>query len=218
MTDEKLKKAVELVGAAFIAAEVYLNTTKGTGPSPPPPPPPPPTALSVTMSANPTSATTGQAVQFSATASGGTSPYSYHYSYGDGSSGDVAQHSYASAGSYVASVTVTDSVGATATASVSVTVTAPTQQNIVVQGVVMTESQTGLLNLRWGATGLTPSGPYNAHIVNVGTGAYADTLTFTSSSAGVGGPNNTPLPGHGTYSITVKDLTTGNTGSVQVTG
>ncbi len=52
-------------------------------------------------------------VAFSAAASGGYPPYTYAWSFGDGTDSDVGNvsHTYASAGSYVATIRITDAVG-----------------------------------------------------------------------------------------------------------
>jgi PKD repeat protein len=83
----------------------------------------PPVAI---ISANPTSGDAPLPVSFNG--SGSYDPdgtiASYAWAFGDGASagGATAQHTYASPGSYTATLTVTDNLGAPATATVSVTV------------------------------------------------------------------------------------------------
>jgi PKD repeat protein len=82
----------------------------------------PPTALTVTLVANPTTGSTPLTVNFRATAAGGIPQYTYAWIFGDGGTGtgEVVSHTYATAGSFEASVTVTDSVGTTAAKAVNV--------------------------------------------------------------------------------------------------
>src|SRR5574343_545241 len=75
----------------------------------------------------------GQSVSFSATAgSGGTGPYTYSWNYGDGSTGtgQNVTHTYATAGSYQASLTATDANGCPTTTSSTVIVQVATTPTI----------------------------------------------------------------------------------------
>jgi hypothetical protein len=91
------------------------------------------TGPTITASANPTSATTGQAVAFSASATdGGIGPSgSYSWNFGDGANGSGASpsHAYSAAGTYTATVTSADQLGNSSTRNVTVTVTAPAGGN-----------------------------------------------------------------------------------------
>jgi hypothetical protein len=83
----------------------------------------------VAAGADPSTATTGQAVTFSATGSSGDpgEGVSYHWSFSDGTSADGAtvQKPFATAGGKTATVTATDDSGFTATAGAAVTITDP---------------------------------------------------------------------------------------------
>lgn len=85
--------------------------------------------LSVSGSGYPTSGSAPMPVSFSSAPTGGTPPYSYDWNYGDGSAHGTTQnpsHTYASAGSFTASLTVSDSASHTASITpISLTVTAP---------------------------------------------------------------------------------------------
>jgi hypothetical protein len=86
----------------------------------------------VAASADPLTATTGQAVTFSATGSSGDpgEGVSYHWTFSDGTSADGAtvQKPFATAGGKTATVTATDDSGFTATAGAAVTITEPPAQ------------------------------------------------------------------------------------------
>jgi PKD repeat protein len=87
--------------------------------------PAPPVAV---LAASPLAGTAPLAVSFNGGGSSDPSAAitSYGWNFGDGStaSGVTASHTYATAGSYTATLTVTDSIGGTASASVSITVSA----------------------------------------------------------------------------------------------
>ncbi len=100
-----------------------------------------PQPLQVSATADTTSGTAPLAVTLTASASGGTAPYSYAWSFGDGesTSGNPEAHTYASAGSFTATVTATDSStpAKTATASVTIQVTSPINPPLL-SGVIKT--------------------------------------------------------------------------------
>jgi PKD repeat protein len=68
----------------------------------------------------PTSATVGNAVQYTAQVTGGISPYTY--SWNNGSTGSSATYTWSSEGTYTVSVTVRDASGQRASGSLTVTV------------------------------------------------------------------------------------------------
>jgi PKD repeat protein len=85
------------------------------------------TPLTVTASASPPSGTAPLGVTLTAVPSGGSGSDTFAWSFGDGTSdgtGISTPHTYASAGTYSATVTVTDGTGATAQATVIVQVSA----------------------------------------------------------------------------------------------
>ena len=84
---------------------------------------PPP---SVVASAVPTSGSAPLGVSFSASTSGGVSPLSFAWTFGDGgtSAAQSPMHTYATSGSFTASVTVTDGKARSSSSSVTVTVAA----------------------------------------------------------------------------------------------
>jgi aryl-phospho-beta-D-glucosidase BglC (GH1 family) len=85
--------------------------------------------LTGSFSLTPTTPQAGQQVTFSATASGGTPPYTYSWNLGDGAtgSGQTTIHTYASAGTYNATLTITDSSGNTTSLSQTFNVAQPSQ-------------------------------------------------------------------------------------------
>ncbi|MCI4371348.1 MAG: PKD domain-containing protein [Thermoplasmata archaeon] len=80
----------------------------------------------------------GQTVTFSCAPRGGVMPYRYAWNFGDGTAGDGASvaHEYASAGTYLVSVTVTDVTGWTNTSvlpTIAVQATSPASSDGVLQ-------------------------------------------------------------------------------------
>jgi PKD repeat protein len=85
-------------------------------------------SLAASASGLPASVTAGHAVNFTASASGGSGTYTYVWVFGDGSAKSTVQnptHSYATAGTYTATVWANDTLGDSVTKTVAVTVTAP---------------------------------------------------------------------------------------------
>jgi PKD repeat protein len=81
-------------------------------------------AVTASASATPTTVAPGATVSFTATGGGGTGTYTYAWRFGDGGSSAVQDptHSYATAGTYTATLWVNDSLGGSATSTVSVDV------------------------------------------------------------------------------------------------
>ncbi len=84
-------------------------------------------AVSAAAVANVTAGVAPFAVGFSGSASGGLGPYTYAWTFGDGASasGPSAAHTYASPGTYTATLNVTDAYLRSSLATVSVEVVAP---------------------------------------------------------------------------------------------
>jgi PKD repeat protein len=104
-------------------------------------------------SAGPTSGIAPLAVSFDGTASHDPdgSIASYAWTFGDGATGtgSTASHTYASPGSYTASLTVTDNRGATGSTSVGITAT--TDPNVInaPSNLTASVSRTKVVTLRW---------------------------------------------------------------------
>jgi YVTN family beta-propeller protein len=83
-------------------------------------------ALEGTATGNPSSAQTGQPVQFRASAQGGSGTYNFAWNFGDGgaATGAIVNHSFAKAGTYPVLVWINDSLGGTVVRSWNVTVSA----------------------------------------------------------------------------------------------
>jgi len=114
-------------GANSVGYGAMWCQATGNGPTPPDP-----TTFSVTLP--PTMvATASTSVTFNATITNGTSPFVNNWVYGDGQTGTDPSHTYATNGSYTATVVVIDSKGETAKASTIVTVgVAPPPPPVVV--------------------------------------------------------------------------------------
>jgi PKD repeat protein len=153
------------------------------------------TRPTASFNATPTSGTAPLQVAFDGSAS--TDPdgsiSSYQWTFGDGSSGTGAntQHTYASAGSYSATLTVTDNKGATGTASRSIAVSQPTgsvavsakdSSGIAVPGVLVSVAVGG--TTKTGTTGA--AGTVTVTDVPTGTGTVSVSRdTFVSASKAV---------------------------------
>src|SRR4051794_13591721 len=88
------------------------------------------TGPTITAAANPASATTGQAIAFSAGSTDGSGigpsgTYTWDFDDGATGTGASASHAYSAAGAYTVKVTTADTLGNSSTKNVTVTVTAP---------------------------------------------------------------------------------------------
>lgn len=83
--------------------------------------------LAVTITVTPDQGTAPLTVAFTAFPSGGEPPYSFEWNFGDGNTSSLQSpsHTYASGGSYTATLTVTDGAGSSMTRSAAVTATNP---------------------------------------------------------------------------------------------
>ena len=147
-------------------------------------------APTVTAAASASPIDLGAPITFTPTASGGTGAYTYAWSFGDTatSTSQAPSHTFATSGTFHASVTVTDAVGGTATASVTVTV------NPAVSG---TASGTPTSLQAGGSVAFTATG-------SGGSGTYTYTWAYGDGSAKV----TTASANHvyataGTYNATV---------------
>ncbi len=160
----------------------------------------PPTAL---FSANPGGGIAALPVNFDASAA--TDPdgtiVSWQWAFGDGStgSGSVIQHSYATAGTYTATLTVTDDRGGTAVATVNIIVAANTPPLAVLNantvagfapltvqfdGSASTDADGTIVSWQWAfGDGSTGSGSTLQHIYAT-AGTYTATLTVTDDHGG----------------------------------
>lgn len=118
-----------------------------------------PPAPTVAVNANRTSGTIPMAISFSAVVTNGLSPFTYAWNFGDGQtgSGQSAQHTYTTAGTFTASVTVTDSRQRTDTGSVSISASAPP---LVATASATTTSGTAPLTVAFSGSASGGTSPY----------------------------------------------------------
>jgi prepilin-type N-terminal cleavage/methylation domain-containing protein len=160
---------------------------------------PTPTTLAVSIS-GPTSATVGNAVQYTAQITGGTSPYTY--SWDNGSTESSATYTWSSAGTYTVTITVKDSLGQSASNSLTVTV-----QNAV-QPLSVSISGPTSVNVGNAAS-------YTAQVTG-GTSPY--TYSWDNGSTGSSATYTWSSTGTYTVSVTVRDAAGQNaSGSLTVT-
>ncbi|MEV7023083.1 PKD domain-containing protein [Kitasatospora sp. NPDC093558] len=148
------------------------------------------TPLSATATGTPPTGNAPLNVAFTGSATGGTAPYAYSWNFGDGSAASTAQnpsHSYATAGTYRATLTVTDAANPANTATSTVTTT------VSAVGAALAASATGTptsgqvpLNVAFtgSATGGTPAYAYSW---NFGDGSAASTAQNPSHSYATAG-------------------------------
>ena len=177
--------------------------------------------LEADIAAAPASGTAPLPVQFSAAVSGGTATQ-WHWTFGDGDSGDGAaiSHTYAAAGTYVATLNVTDQRGAQTSQAVTITVYAPgnqppvadagtdinimldaaaTQTQVTLDGSGSTDADGVIVSYQW--RGSPQPNDEIAPVVTLGIGRYLFTLTVTDNAGAsasdtvevsVASPSNTP--------------------------
>jgi PKD repeat protein len=156
----------------------------------------PPTAVA---SASPTSGIAPLAVTFSGSGSSDAdgSIASYAWTFGDGgtATGVSAAHTYATAGTYNATLTVTDNLGATG--SKSLTITATTDPSIInaPSGLSGSASKPGTMSLRWTDNSNNEQGFYIERAPS-STGVFAriaQTAANTTTYSASGVPSGTYL-------------------------
>jgi len=146
-------------------------------------------------SASPTSGCVPLAVHFTGAATGGTSPYGFLWDFGDGSPTSTLQnpdHTYTSAGIFIASLQVTDAHGCTDSKTVQITVWS--KPTATASGVPTAGCAPLLVSFSGGASGGTPGYTYSWNFGDGGTstaqspshtytgaGSYTAVLTVTDS-------------------------------------
>src|SRR5437867_6382970 len=145
--------------------------------------------LTVTVAASSNPAEVGSAVDFTAHTTSGVGVATCKWTFGDGATGTgcTTTHTYASQGTFTASVTATDTVNVTATTNISETVNAklavtsvasprPTEVGTAVRFTSTPAGGVGTVTCSWafGDTTAAGSGCSSTH-------AYADSGTFTAA-------------------------------------
>ncbi|HEY3322248.1 MAG TPA: PKD domain-containing protein, partial [Planctomycetota bacterium] len=157
------------------------------------------TAPTVTAGASPTSVTPDSPVSFSASGSdpdGDAITYAWDFGDGGTSTEQNPSHSYASVGSYIATVTVTDGAGATGSSSVTITVSKAPTARLTTSDVVAfgglplafdasysTDPENQIASYSWDFGDGTPQG--SGQIISKvydQPGTYTVTLTITDAA------------------------------------
>ncbi len=147
--------------------------------------------LAASASANPTSGQVPLNVSFTGTATGGTPAYHYSWNFGDGSATSTTQnptHSYATAGTYTATLTVTDSASPANTASSTVSITAsPIAATVPGAPTGLTATAgSGQVSLSWTPPSNTGGENINSYKVYRGTSSGTETLLTSGGCSGLG--------------------------------
>ncbi len=146
------------------------------------------TTLQVGVSASPTSGPAPLSVAFQGTASSGSPPYSFAWTFGDGGTGTGANvtHSYAAAGSYVATCNVQDSKGNKGSASTTISVTGGGSSPLTLRASASPSSGVAPLHTNATASVSGGSGTYNpvAWQMGDGTTATGSIVAHTYTRAG----------------------------------
>ena len=164
---------------AHVTTSTQAITVSGTG-----------SPLSATAAGTPTSGQIPLTTNFTGSAAGGTPPYAYSWNFGDGSAASTTQnpsHTYASVGSYTATLTVTDSASPAHTASSTVAITAdpiassppgpPTG--------LVASAGTNQVTLSWTAPSNTGGQALSAYSVYRGTSSGTETKLTAGGCAGL---------------------------------
>jgi PKD repeat protein len=162
-------------------------------------------------SASPTSGIAPLAVAFDGSASHDPdgSIAAYAWTFGDGGTGSGAKpsHTYASAGTWVATLTVTDDRGATGKATVSITAT--TDPNVIAAptGLAGSVSRTGVVTLTWTDNSTNETG-FSIERAPAGTTSFA-----VVGSVGANGKtfSQSSPSGRWAYRVRAVNSTTGKT-------
>jgi len=155
----------------FVSASAFYNLTVVAAPL-------------VTVHANPAEAEVGHTVSFTANASQGVSPYTYSWNFGDAGTSSLAAptHSYATAGTYVASLFLTDSGGGNATGNVSIDVIAA----VVAHAASNVSTTDAGLPVSFTGSGSSGNGTYGPYHWSFGDGGTASTASATHTFAAAG--------------------------------
>ncbi|MFD8080341.1 PKD domain-containing protein, partial [Kitasatospora sp. NPDC059722] len=148
------------------------------------------TPLSATAAGTPPTGNAPLNVAFTGSATGGTAPYAYSWNFGDGSAASTAQnpsHTYATAGTYTATLTVTDAANPAHTATATVTTTVSAVGNPLAATAAGTPTS-GQVPLNVAFTGTATGGtPAYAYSWNFGDGSAASTAQNPSHTYATAG-------------------------------
>ena len=153
----------------------------------------PPANLTASFTVSIGNPSTGETVSFKGTATGGTAPYTYSWNFGDSATtiGNPVSHTYATAGTYQATLTVSDSAGHVASASQTITVSAP----LTARFTYSPSSPSVLTSIQFTATASGGAQPYS----------YSWDYGDGSTDSGASVSHSYLLPGTYTVTLTVTD-------------
>ncbi len=139
---------------------------------------------------SPDTATVGSSIKFDGSCSYDSSGtiISYSWDFGDGSrdTGAAVSHTYASAGSYVVTLTVTDDKGATAASTKTVTIAPLNQPPVAVLNVDRRTASTFETFIADGSSSYDPDGRITAYRIDWGDGSWNATAKATHQYARAG--------------------------------
>ena len=182
----------------------------------------------VSFTITPTSPVVNQSVTLTATTAGGTNPFTFGWNFGDNSSasGNVVNHTYSSAGSYIVTLTAKDANAQTVTSTQTLLVaqSPPTTIFAVTPSSGLTVGQlasfrasvsggTSPYTFNWNfGDGTTASGNPVNHSFNM-PGTYTVTVTVADANAQTATATSSVLVNPLTLVVTISGPTTGTVGS-----